>query len=986
MIQPHNFFHIRNVVVRLCVLMYFLSPSLSAEAIDKYTPVYYEQTVRQYYKASDWETGKKLLDEGIKLYPEESNLNELMGQYFLNKQDMGKARFFLVRALQNNVANNRARRMLVKVERETKNYSSAICYINELLEGSPYERELWVDKMELYKKQGNKAEVERMLQRLIQLFPEDKEIQRIIYGNMEEFYLHARNRNDRHKAIEQLKRLIAIYPSNKDYYIWIINSLHTEGRYEEALSYAEQGINQTTNNTELARKKIGLLGELHRNVQAKDFLRDYLKRHPGSSLQSLMSDIEKEIAYDALNYDAYIQFGKIYEKSKDPEALQFLLNTSISRGYYDDALLYIREMRKRNGQNDPTLMYKEYTVLKRMGEEQKAVSVLERLFAVQPKNADVLDELNVFHLRQASQAMSLHDYDEAILHLDFVLKHNTGGEAWLSAVKKKYNCLMGKNNYVEASVMLDAMRRTGMSERDYSLMYADLLSHSGRSEEALQFMAALIRRTSETMPEQASYVNLYEEIAVPHIKQLILSGATAKAYEKSKEYLSFCPDSHEGFLYVMSTAKTLGLEEEYKNYAATAFQKYPNDIDILSRWAGMENDEGLYVHTLTALRERLLVTPGDSTLIRLHSNTTDLMAERLVKEKKGAQAIAELDIALKYDGSNKALLYAKGLAYESIHQYDSAHYYLRYYEPSLMELSDFKHRMNTLKNKSLHNDIFMEYIRSRYADNIAIRGMATVGYTHRMNSNSFTATVNYAGRDGGVDKGSADNEEGGGVGLQGLFSWTHNTRRNWSWTLGGGISNRYFARYQANASIDIELPKDWTVDLHVSYRNISTSQQEYRYDSEKKNWVFDHWDSRRRHLFTGGIGVNHQFEMFSVGGKVDALFMSQKWYGYASVQGRYYPLSDRTSYISATAGAGTAPEANILNYGLPGAFSNINSMVGLSATWLFNPNLCFTVGGTWHTFYNQSNLRLGTENESSDNITMKYKNLYNLHVALRFSF
>ena len=79
-----------------------------------------------------------------------------------------------------------------------------------------------------------------------------------------------------------------------------------------------------------------------------------------------MSDIEKEIAYDALNYDAYIQFGKVYEKSKDPEALQFLLNTSISRGYYDDALLYIREMRKRNGQNDPTLMYKEYTVLKRM--------------------------------------------------------------------------------------------------------------------------------------------------------------------------------------------------------------------------------------------------------------------------------------------------------------------------------------------------------------------------------------------------------------------------------------------------------------------------------------------------------------------------------------------------------------------------------------------------------------------------------------------
>ncbi len=123
----------RSVSTRLCVLALLLLLSFPTWGAVKHTPLYYEQITRQHFRNLDWESGKKALDEGIKQFPDESNLNELMGQYYFQKKDMKLARFFLVKSIQASSANNRARRILVKVERETKNYSSAICYINELL-------------------------------------------------------------------------------------------------------------------------------------------------------------------------------------------------------------------------------------------------------------------------------------------------------------------------------------------------------------------------------------------------------------------------------------------------------------------------------------------------------------------------------------------------------------------------------------------------------------------------------------------------------------------------------------------------------------------------------------------------------------------------------------------------------------------------------------------------------------------------------------
>lgn len=52
---------------------------------DIHLPDYYDTTVRAAFKRGNWEGGKRLLDEGLKRYPDVSTLNELAGRYYYHK-------------------------------------------------------------------------------------------------------------------------------------------------------------------------------------------------------------------------------------------------------------------------------------------------------------------------------------------------------------------------------------------------------------------------------------------------------------------------------------------------------------------------------------------------------------------------------------------------------------------------------------------------------------------------------------------------------------------------------------------------------------------------------------------------------------------------------------------------------------------------------------------------------------------------------------
>ena len=128
-----------------------------------------------------------------------------------------------------------------------------------------------------------------------------------------------------------------------------------------------------------------------------------------------LKDLQMDAARASQMNDPYIQYAKAYDTNHSSEALNFLLNTSISRGYYDDALEYIAEKKKQQGNKEtPELLYKEYLVNRRLGNVTKANNLLNKLYDMNPDNEEVATELARINNDKAQEFMRYEQYDEAI--------------------------------------------------------------------------------------------------------------------------------------------------------------------------------------------------------------------------------------------------------------------------------------------------------------------------------------------------------------------------------------------------------------------------------------------------------------------------------------------------------------------------------------------------------------------------------------------
>ena len=96
-------------------LVFFLFAAIPTMA-DRNTgitlPVEYYDKVQELFGEEQWQSGKKILDAGLKRYPDDSNLNTLAGKYWLHEEDYDKARFYLVKAVNANYNNVEAKQML----------------------------------------------------------------------------------------------------------------------------------------------------------------------------------------------------------------------------------------------------------------------------------------------------------------------------------------------------------------------------------------------------------------------------------------------------------------------------------------------------------------------------------------------------------------------------------------------------------------------------------------------------------------------------------------------------------------------------------------------------------------------------------------------------------------------------------------------------------------------------------------------------------
>lgn len=982
---------LHKITILGCLLLLITSSVGSDKGFQ--TPEQYAQIVQEHFANEEWEAGKELLDEGLKKYPGVSDLEWLMGKYWFHEKNYDQSRYHLFRAIEDNYNNIHAKHLLVDVEDITENYSSAICYVNELLEVNPYWRGLWRRKIELYRKQGNEEEAGRLLKRINQIYPNDTTLRKDYVYSMELGYQQMKKKGNRKEAIQTLTELIKTSPGNEQYYLDIINLHLQDGNQEAALGWSSNGLAALPGSLALINKRVGILGELSRHSEALVFLRTQMKSNNHPYLRRLYNDMLMESARSERQRDPYVLYGMAYENgSKNKEALDYLLNTSVTRGYSDDALYYIREAKKQYGNTDKGILYKEYLLYRQMNEEDLAFSALKKLYDMYPDDYDIALAVCSQHLKKADKLMELGLYSEALPHILFVTRKHVDSEVNSAAWEKALGCYVNLKRYNEALAALDTVTVRYPEYENGTLKRAFILDKMDKTEEALQLYLSAIELNDDDM--RIFYVIGYEELAIPYIKKCMEVGATHKAYEIATRLVSLNPSSDLGLKYAINSAGLLGKYDKFQEYTEQGIYYYPEEPFFQAKQATLYDRDKRHEAALSFLQPVLHKYPSNKEIIGAFSQSSEYRALQLSKAKEPEKALAVLDTALLYDSQSRSLKYTKGLVYEANKQADSAYYYQKFYEPAIMEYRSFQRHLSGLKSMMLKNELALTYLRARYGEEDIITSVATAEYTRKAEKNTYTGRLNYAGRSGSASGDlEAEEQTPGGVGIQIQAEWTHQFSPKWSGTVNAAYGTKYFPEITANASLTHYFKNEWEVGVRVGYRRIPAYNKHYEWDEEMWNWgnengfKFTGWDESKTNLFTVGAELAKTIEQVRLNSKLDMHFLNSNFYYNVQVGAKYFPIDDGRTNIYATASLGSAPETAVLDYALPGSFSHTNTMVGLGGQYMLTPNISIGLMGTWNTFYNQTNNVTGrSQGQPIETISTRYKNLYNIYAQVYISF
>ena len=928
-------------VLFILVLGFFISGTefyIAAQKKDEvHTSRYYASRATELEDNNQWEAAKKEIDEGLKLYPEDPDLLYLNGRYYyFARRDLQKARYNLVKALQVSDHHWGARRLLIDVEDDSNHYSSAICYINELLEQQPYDRDLWRRKIGLYRKTGNNVEADAALDRLARIYPNDSIVVNEMRAVHRDNWTSRLSTSSLAEQIARLEEWIDTDPQHLEYYMDLSDLYIKMGDYDKALSAAKRGLVVFPGNNTLVQRAASLMSEQGLYTRVLSFLKE---NHAGGTIYT---NAMREAVNDARLRDPYDISGRFYDTTGDKDALTYLLNTSITRGYYDDALMYLNEAYKIEGRTNDLLL-KEYELHKRMGNQGSATRLLRELFAKNPDNPDLKEEYIAMQLQLANIDGEQEDWEGAYEKLKLATEQMTpGSDAWVAAMSRRIN-ILGKLGKWEESRKL------------YGEASTDDPSHRTR------FAAA------------------YEDFMALRIKDMIENDRYEDALHTAEELLGTIPDSETAIRACINMSQTLKKNDLFYKYAAKGYDLYPEQPYFINKEAVALQQQGRYKEALDILypkKEGLLY--ANPMLVSPFSGMTQDYAQYLLERHEPQLAMDRIDAALEFDPDNRDLLYMKGLAYEQLKDYKKAYrLQSRNYNPSNAEQEEWMEHMRYLNARSLRNRLELAYTTAYYdtrQEDLASVGhlysLASLDYVHMWKNTSLTVGMNYKATDGYQAEGFYDS---GGSGLEGWVQIDQELRRGWSMILSASYGNKYFNKYGGNFSLFKSLNKGWTLGGKLSYRLTPPVVLYEKNTGWEKTY-------KRRNLGLFGPRISKQWERVGLHLGVDLIALDVKDFYYnASLQGKFFIKEDAVSAISALIGVGSFPELTFFDELTMNGISNMNAMVGVEGTFLLTKNLIFSISGAWNTFYDPKFTDEGTPIDS-------YRNIYSVTGNLQICF
>ncbi|MBK5722415.1 tetratricopeptide repeat protein [Dysgonomonas sp. Marseille-P4677] len=912
-----------------CNLVYAQEKSRSDDS-----PEYIEK-VKTLFNHNNWEEGRKVVEEGLEKYPEESDLRMLLGKYYLNYKNYDKARYELSKSLNANPNNIETKQILVNVESLSGRYSSAICYVNELLEVHPYKRALWLKKIELYKLQGNVQEANRLRKRISHIYPEDNQLKDDYIYNAEIDAAEKRKNKNFDGSIALNKELIALQPNNDEFYLNMINDYIKAGDLFGAQNYLDKAINRFPGNIEFINKKVGLLAEQKRYPELLAYLQQEMKANGAGSLRKDYNYYLTEAATYAKNNEAITLYQKIFENNpNNQEAFSYIFNRAISDMQFEEALSVLNRYKKGKGETKE-LSIKELSLYSRMGNPAKVAALTKKLFAQYPNDSDLKNAYANTMYNEAKDKMIEGNYNDALYCWNMVKQYGDE-DMYKMAQNSLYNVYMAIGDYYNAINVLNQVEESGISDPDLYVKRAEVYFKQQQYPLAVDSYEEAINMAAEN--QKIRYIGGYGDMLTSVIKDLNESYSYDESLKYVERWLKYAPDNSMALHYAVNLSYTTNNIEKMKIFAQQGNKAYPENVYFKIKLAEIESKtQGNYEDVYSSLYIELQKNPYHKDLINAFVQTSENYGQQLIKEKNNKKALSVLNTALFYRPDSKSVKYMKGLAFEGMHQHDSAYYYQSFHEPSALELSDFKQHMNFLKYKGFRNEIGLSYLYSELGDTTKTITISGIAYRRIQNSNTYTAQFYYSGR-----------ELGRGIQAQG--EWVKNWTTRTYTQINGAWGNKFFPKWSFNASLFnyINFLRGIELELGVGYKRLQ----------EKIN------------LSNAVLGITKDLDLWRINVRFNNYKLEEEWLYNLSTNVRYY-LSSPQNYILGFASIGSSPDVELIDYQLYNGFSVANTMVGAGVVHMLSGTVSVSVLGIWNNF------RLNDA---------KFGNLYNIHLNLNVAF
>lgn len=910
------------------------------------------------YNQGKWEEGKKKAEEFLKVTPKDGDMRMLLGKYYLQRKKYDEARYELVKSLEYAPANVDAKQLLVTVETETKRYSSAICYVNELLEVNPYWKGLWRKKIELYRIMGNDVEADRLLKRISQIYPEDEELKKDQSYILEQKEVAVRKSGKIDETIEIAKKRVDDKPREASSYLSAIDNYIKGGDYDNALVYAERALNVFPNNNTFVQKKIAILEHQNRYPEILAFLERQM-RTGGAKMRSQYNAYVLDAARNARNNQPSTLYGKVFDGSPgNREAFDYVFNDMMSKEQYEEAIILIGRHRSTAGATKDLDM-KELMAYRRMGNDSKVKALTKNFFMKYQGDVDLRDAYVGLLIEQAKGYMqdsrlplAIRDWKEVIQYGD--------DEAVAIAQNGLYNVYVTQNRTQEAIMVLDDMLLDAAGDSDLMLKKADLYYKEGRHDYAIGLYEQVLASASDQ--ERKRLIGGYNDMVTARVKYLRDDYSLPEAKDLVLRWLSIEPGNQDALLYMINICYQMKDQPSMLKYAQEAEGKYGSDMLFKIKLAeAMNHTPEKRGESWALLHDQVQAKPFHEPLVKTFAQTTEEYAKQLLKEKENGKALEALDTALYYRPDDKVLKYMKGLAFEGLKRFDSAYQYQKFYEPSLLEYEDFKDHLNYLSQRSFKNNIGVSHLRARYGDDYAITSITTVEYSHlTLRGSSFAARFNYAGRDNGK-------------GIQGQAEWNQVWSNKFSTRIDAAVSNKFFAKYTVNAAGMYEFVPSWEAELGIGARSFFSV----------------------KNLMNLNLGVTKDINDFRLGLKLSNFLLDSEGEVirlYSVAAKAQYFMNSPKNYLLFTGSVGNSPDIDLLNNQFYNSFDVFNVMVGGGFGRAITKNIGANIMGSWYNFkkdpydlaINQQPGGVAPGQVVSG--STDYRNLYNLYFQVNVSF